>query len=161
MASNSSQQFRERLPVMLFPSGSQMFRRAFGEARVVKNDLGSGALLHQFEFRNRIHAGVPTAGSPRLHNALTRDEFDMSPRDISAEESERASNFAADLRGLVAEILHRLHHSAEFYDFVEVCGLGERLIDARGARFDDRLLMNGFRGVGDFPFRLRPHPGWA
>src|SRR5579863_7291419 len=80
MASNSSQQFRERLPVMLFPSGSQMFRRAFGEARVVKNDLGSGALLHQFEFRNRIHAGVPTAGSPRLHNALTRDEFDMSPR---------------------------------------------------------------------------------
>jgi len=73
----SSQQFRERLPVMLFPSGSQMFCRAFGEARVIKDNLGRGALLHQFEFRDRIHARIPTARSPRLHDALTRDEFDI------------------------------------------------------------------------------------
>jgi len=35
------QQFLERLPIVLFPSRRQAFRRALGKACVVKNDLGA------------------------------------------------------------------------------------------------------------------------
>jgi len=57
---------------------------------MVKHDLGSGALLHEFELRNRIDAGRPAASSPGLDDSLVRHEFDVSSRDVAAEELERA-----------------------------------------------------------------------
>jgi hypothetical protein len=35
------QQFLERLPIVLFPTGSQALRQALGKARMVKNELGA------------------------------------------------------------------------------------------------------------------------
>ena len=72
---------------------------------MVKYDLGSGALLHELELRNRIDARSPAARSPGLHDALVRHKFDVSSRDVPAEERERASHFTTDLRGLVSEVL--------------------------------------------------------
>jgi hypothetical protein len=58
---------------------------------MVEYNLGPGALLHEFELRNRIDARRPAAGSPGLHDALARHKFDVSSRDVATEERERAS----------------------------------------------------------------------
>ena len=82
---NLSQEFLERLPIVRFPSCRQVFRRAFRKARMVKYDLGPGALLHELELHNRIDARILAARSPGLHDSLVRHKFDMSSRDVSAE----------------------------------------------------------------------------
>ena len=141
---NLRQEFSERLPIMSFPSRSQDFRLAFRKAGMVKYDFGSGALLHELEPRNRIDARSPAARSPGLHDALVRHKFDVSSRDVPAEERERTSHFTTDLCGLVSQV-HGLHDSTELYDFVELFGVGKRFVDAFPARFENRLLMDGFR----------------
>jgi hypothetical protein len=111
---------------------------------MVKYDLGSGALLHELELRNRIDARIPAARSPGLHDSLVRHKFDVSSRDVPTEERERASRFTTDLRGRVSKV-HGLHDSAELYDLVELFGIDERFVDALPACFETRLLVNGFR----------------
>src|SRR5579864_9281737 len=139
-----SEEFRERLPIVRFPSRRQGFRLAFGKARMVEYDLGPGALLHELELRNRIDARSPAARSPRLHDSLVRHKFDVPSRDVAAEERERASHFTTDLRGLASQV-HGLQDSTELYDLVELLGVGERIIDALPARFETSFLVNGFR----------------
>src|SRR5208282_1820186 len=138
------QEFLDRLPIVGFPSRSQGFRLALRKARMVKYDPGPGALLHDFKLRDRVHTRSPAAGSPSLHNSLVRHKFDVSSGDVPAEERERASHFATDLRRLVSQV-HGLHDSAELYDLVELLGVGKRFVDAVPARFENRLLVNGFR----------------
>jgi hypothetical protein len=46
------QEFRERLPIVSFPSRSQDFRLALGKTRMVKYNLGPGALFRELELRN-------------------------------------------------------------------------------------------------------------
>src|SRR5947209_2235387 len=115
---------------------------------MVKYDLGPGALLYEFEFRNRVDTRCPLARSPRLHDSLVRHKFDVSPRDVTAEERERASHFTTDLRRLVPQV-HGLHDSTELYDLVELFGVGKRFIDALPARSEISLLVNGFRRTGN------------
>jgi hypothetical protein len=99
---------------------------------VVKYDLGPGALRDKLELRNRIDTRSPTTRSPGLHDSLVRQEFDLSSRDVPAEEHERASHFTTDLRGLVSEV-HGLHDSTELYDFVELFGVSQRFVNASGS----------------------------
>src|SRR4029077_9141646 len=131
---------------MRFPSRCQGFRITFRKARMVENDLGPGALLHQIELRNRIDARRPAARSPGLHDSLVRYKFDVPSRVVPAKECERASHFPADLRGLVSQV-HCLHDATDLYDLVELFGVSKRFVDALPARFENRLLMNGFRSV--------------
>jgi hypothetical protein len=111
---------------------------------MVKYDSAPGTLLDQFKLRNRINARRPAARSPSLHDSLTRHKFDVSSSNIPAEEREPASHFATDLAGLVSQV-HGLQDPAEPYDLFEPFVIGERLINALPARFENRLLMNGFR----------------
>ena len=149
------QEFLERLPIVCFPSRSQGFRLALRKTRMVKYDFGSGALLHEFEFRNRIDARGPAARSPGLHDSLVRHQFDVSSRDMPTEERERASHFTTDLRALVSQV-HGLHDSTELYDLVELFGVSKRFVDALGARFENRLLVNGFRRTRNLLLGSRP-----
>src|SRR5712692_1892968 len=86
IAAKLTQEFLQRFPIIHFPSRRQMFPLALGKAAMVKNNLGSGTLLHKLEFRDRINAWVPAARSPRLNNPLARHKFEVPSRDISAEE---------------------------------------------------------------------------
>src|SRR5580700_8589868 len=81
-AERLGQQFLERLPIVLLPSGSQNFSLALRKTRMVKYDLGSGALLHQLELRNRIDAWMPAASSPGLHDSFVRHKFHLPSRDV-------------------------------------------------------------------------------
>ena len=122
---------------------------------MVEDDPGAGALLDEIELGNRINARGPGACPPSLHNSLVWHKLHVSSRDVAAEEGECASRVATYLRGLVRHV-HGLHDSAEFYDLVELFGVGERLVDAIWTRFEDRLLVNGFRRAGDFIFSSSP-----
>src|SRR5438876_9957097 len=88
-----SQEFLERFPIVTLPTLRQVFSQTFGKARMVKNNLGPGTLLGEREFSYRVDARLPAAHTPSLHNSLVRHKFDVSPRDVPAEESERASQF--------------------------------------------------------------------
>jgi hypothetical protein len=123
---------------------------------MVEDDPGAGALLDEIELGNRINARGPGACPPSLHNSLVWHKLHVSSRDVAAEEGECASRVATYLRGLVRHV-HGLHDSAEFYDLVELFGVGERLVDALSAGLEDRFLMNGFRRAGDLLLNLRPH----
>src|ERR1700735_2191357 len=122
---------------------------------MVKYDPGPGALLHQLKSRNRVDARWPAARSPSLHDSLVRYKFDLSSRDVPTEESERATRLETDLGGLVSPV-HGLHDPAELYDLVELFGVGERFVHALAARFDNGLLVNGFRGMRNFILGSRP-----
>src|SRR5260370_1092894 len=122
---------------------------------MVKYDLGPGALLHELELRDRIDARSPAARSPGLHDSLVRHKFDVSSRDVSTEERERASRFTTDLHGLVSQV-HGLHDPTELYDLVELFGVDERFVDAFSARFENRFLVNGFRRARDPLLVSRP-----
>src|SRR3981081_1187540 len=110
---------------------------------MVERYFGSGPLLRELELRNRVNARIPADLSPSLDDALARYKFDVSSHDMAAEKQERASHFTTDLRGLASRG-HGLHDSTELYDLVELFGVGERFVDARPARFENRLLVNGF-----------------
>src|ERR1700677_2094440 len=109
---------------------------------MVKYDLGSGALLHELEPRNRIDARIPAPRSPGLHDSFVRRKFHLSSHNVPAEELERASRFTADLRGLVGQV-HGLHGATQLYDLVELFGVGKCIVDALTARCENRLLVNG------------------
>ncbi len=83
-----------------------------------------------------------------MHDALVRNELDLASGNVAAEERERASGFAIDLGGLVAQV-HGLHDSAELDDLVELFRVHERFVDAAAAGFEDRLLMDGVGIVRD------------
>ena len=68
------QEFRERIPIVLVPSGSQSFPGAFREAGVVEDELGRGALFDELEFRDRVKARVPV----RRRQAWTTRTFGTS-----------------------------------------------------------------------------------
>src|ERR1700726_4394930 len=89
-----SQEFRERLPVVCFPSRRESFRVALGKAGMVKDDFGPGALLQELESRNRVNTRSPVSHSPGLDDARVRHKFDVSPEDNAAEKCERTSHFA-------------------------------------------------------------------
>ncbi len=122
---------------------------------MVKYDLGPGALLHELELRNRVDARSPAARSPRLHDTLVRDKLDMPSRDVPAEEGERASHFATDLRRLVSQA-HGLHDATELYDLVELFGVGQRFVDALPACFENSLLVYRFRRMRNLVLGCRP-----
>ena len=126
---------------------------------MVEYDPGPGALLHQLKFRNRVDAGRPAARSPGLHDSLVRYKFDLSSRDVPTEESERAARLETDLGGLVSQV-HGLHDSAELYDLVELFGVGERFVHALAARFNNDLLVNGFRRMRNLILGSLPRPNW-
>jgi hypothetical protein len=65
---------------------------------MVKHDLRPRALLRQFEFRNRIAAGLPVHHAPGLHDALIRHQLDVSALDVASKYRERPAHFTADCR---------------------------------------------------------------
>src|ERR1700719_2417715 len=91
-----SQEFRERLPVMCLPSRRESFRGALGKAGMVKDDLGSRALLDELELRDRVSTWIPVAHSPGLDDSRVRHKLDVPSQDDAAEERERASYLTAD-----------------------------------------------------------------
>src|SRR6267142_3669359 len=94
-----AQEFLERLPIIPFPSRGQVFRLPEGKAGMIKHNLGPVALLHKFEFRDRVVTRIPATRSPGLDDSLVRHKFDLPSGDIATEERERASCFTTDLRG--------------------------------------------------------------
>src|ERR1700687_1196107 len=153
-----SQRLLERLPIVRFPSRRQVFPLALGKARMVKHDHSSGALFHELELRNRVDAWFPATRSPGLDDSLVRHQIDVPSHDIAAEKCERASHFTANLRGL-ASCGHGIHDSAELYDLVELFGVGECFVDVLPARFENSLLVNGFRRTRNLLLGSRPSLG--
>ena len=133
-------------------------RRPWG-SRYDRIRPGAGALLHLFELRNRIDAGRPVARSPCLHDALVGHKFYVPSRNVSAEEGERTSYFAADRRRRASQV-HGLHRSAKLNDFVELFGVSERLVDALAIRFEIGFLMNGFLGMRNLRIGSGPSLRW-
>jgi len=109
---------------------------------MVKYDLGSGVLLHELELGNRIDARIPATRSPSLYDSFVRHKFHLSSRYVPAEQLERASLFTADLRRLDGQV-HGLHDATQLYDFVELFGVGKRIVDALAACCENTLLVNG------------------
>src|SRR5580693_1121679 len=137
-------EFFEWFPIVGFPARGQAFCFAVREAGVIKYDPGAGALLYEFEPRNRIDTRRPVSRSPSLNDALVGKKFYVTSRNVSAEEGECASHLRANLSGLVGQ-MHGLHDSTELDHLVELFGVGERVVNALPAGFENRLLMNGFR----------------
>src|SRR5712692_11453890 len=81
-----TQEFLQRFPIIYFPSLRKVLRLTLGKTAMVKNNLGSGTLLHKLEFRDRINAWVPAARAPCLDDSFVWHKFDVPSRDISAEE---------------------------------------------------------------------------
>jgi hypothetical protein len=52
--------------------------------------------------------------------------------------------------------VHGLHNSAELYDLVKLFGVGKRFVNALPARFENWLLVNGFRRTGNLVLGSRP-----
>src|SRR6266853_251905 len=139
-----TKKFLKRFPIIGFPSRCQVFPIALGKTGVVKDNLGSGALLRELEFRNRVHTRIPVSDSPGLDDSLVRDKFDMSPHDIAAEARERASHFSADFRRRRPERHPGLHGATELRHLVELFGVGKGFINTFPTRFEHGFLMNGF-----------------
>lgn len=137
----------QRFPIICFPAGGQVFCLSIGEARVVKDKPGFGALFLEFEFGNRIHARVPSHHAPGLNDAFIGHKLDLSPNDVPAETGKRATDFTADVRGRGSRGRAGLHGRTELRYLIELFGVGERFIDALPARFENNFLVNGFARV--------------
>ena len=125
---------------------------------MIKYDFGPGALLHEFELRNRIDARTPAARSPSLDDSLVRHKFHLPSCDVPAEQLERAARFTADLRGLVGQV-HGLHSAAQLYDLVELFGVAKHIVNALAARGENRLLVNGVSCMRNSVIGSRPSLG--
>jgi len=76
----------QRLPVILRPSQSKVFACAIWEASMLKDNLGAGSLLNEFEFDDRKVSRLPGLRSPGLNYSLVRYEFDLPARYVPAED---------------------------------------------------------------------------
>src|SRR5579863_10762573 len=110
------QEFLERLPVVFVPAGEQVLRVAVGKATVIEGEFGPGAAFGEFEFHDRVGAGVPVFGAPGLYDSLVGNELDLAADDDAAERGEGAAGIAADLCWWCSCGHHRFHGVAEFDD---------------------------------------------
>src|SRR5207249_10547004 len=94
--------FLKRLPIVSLPPVREVLAFAFGETCVDKSQFGSGALLGQLEFHNRVNTWTPVNDSPGLHNSFVGHELDMPSDNVPSKECESASRFAADFRGHIS-----------------------------------------------------------
>src|SRR5579872_5574880 len=123
---------------------------AFREASVVEDELGVRTLFHENESNERPGAFGPVCHSPRLDDAFIAHEFKVPPDYEAIEELERAPWFGGDLRWHVSLRHARLDGGAEERDLLELFGVGERIINARAASFEDGLLMDRFLSMRNF-----------
>jgi hypothetical protein len=144
-----SQEFFEGLPVVFVPAVEEGLAIAVGETAVIEGEFGAGAAIGEFEFYDRVDAGVPVHGAPGLDDALVRQQFDVPARDDAAKHGEGAADFGADLRWRCSGGHARLHGVAELDDALELFRVGESFVDTLGAGCERDLLVNGFGGVGD------------
>ena len=97
---------------------------------MIECNARSGALRFQFEPDDRVNALGPASRAPRLHDALVRNELDISPDDEASEHFERRAGFATDLCSSSRECRKLLVVQQGFVDPMRV-------------RRQVKLLMNG------------------
>ena len=119
---------------------------------MVKNEFGTGTLLHQRELGNRVDPRIPGGHAPGLDDSLVGHKFDMPSNDMAAEECERATCLTADLRGRSSRGHAGLHGCTELRHIVELFRVGECIIDTFAAGFENWLLVNGFPRTSNLLF---------
>ena len=122
---------------MCLPSRRESFRVALGKAGMVKDDLGSSALLDELEFRNRVSTRSPVGHSPGLDDARVRHKFDVSSQDNAAEKRERAAHIGTDFCRRLLERNGRLPGGNDLCDLVKLFGISERFVHTISARFEN------------------------
>lgn len=122
-------------------TSGQVLALARGETSVVEDDSRIRAFFLEVEFRDRIHAVFPHDHAPCLDDSLVWEQLDVASHDVAAETRKRATHFAADVRWSGAL------HIGEIGELGELAAVRKRFVYALAARFDDDLLMDGFRGV--------------
>jgi len=116
---------------------------------VIKDDLGYTVQVDEVEAGNRIYSGFPTPGTPRLDDAFVWDEFDMTTRDVAAENRKGASGLVANLRWFLFEP-HLLYGATQLNNCVELFRVGQRVVHPFSAPLEYGHLMDGFRRSRDF-----------
>src|SRR5262249_6116366 len=124
------QMLPQRFPIVRVPAAFEVLALTLREARVVEDEPRPGALRLELELRDRVDARLPVADAPGLDDPLIGDQLDVAPLDHPAETGEGATDLRVDLgRGSAAEL-------------AELTGIGERLVDALGARIDNDFLVD-------------------
>lgn len=121
---------------------------------MVKYDLGPGALGHKLELRNRIDTRSPATRSPGLHDSLVGTSSTCRPVMYPP----KSVNAPPTSRLISASEVHGLHDSTELYDFVELFRSSQHFVNARPARLENRLLVNGFCRMRNLILGSRPSP---
>src|SRR5580700_4189094 len=70
------EKFPEWFPVVFIPAFEEGLGVAVGEAAMVEGECSAGAVVgREFEFYDRVDAGVPVLGAPGLNDAFAGDEL--------------------------------------------------------------------------------------
>src|SRR5580700_303070 len=121
---------------MRLPSRREGSRVALGKARMIKDDLGSTALLDELESRDRVGAWIPVAHSPGLDDARVWRQFDLSSDDDAAEQRERTAHIGTDYGRSPLQRNGWIPSGGDLCDLVELPGVGQRFVHALPARVD-------------------------
>ena len=149
----------QRLPIVGFPSFGQTFRLALRESALIKNNLGAGAVVGQFESHNRIIPRSP-ACAPCLYDPLVWHKFKLAAGDVPSKQYEGAARFLADFCRLHAGRHAGTHRIAQNGHFMKLPGIGQRFVHAFPARCEHRFLMNRFRRTRNSFVARSPRVNW-
>src|SRR5579863_1586747 len=97
-APSLSENFGERIPVMLLPSGGQMLSIAFRKSGVVEHNFRHSRLLRKLKPSDRVHTSWPTEYAPCLNNKLIGHEFELTAYNVSVKQGERSTHLRTQLR---------------------------------------------------------------
>jgi len=79
------------------PSRRQARRCARWKAGVIEDEFCVGSPFDELEPHDRIDARRPILFSPRLHDSLMRNQFDVPAQNLASKNGERPAYFRADL----------------------------------------------------------------
>src|SRR4029077_11576408 len=136
------QQLRERNPVVHAPAVSKTCALTGGEPAVIKDELAGISRPRQREVYDGVLTGVPTAGTPRLHQALILHHLQVSAGDVPPEEGEGTADLSADGGRLRIRCCEPVCRITQARQRVELRGTRERLVDSLTAGAENDFLMD-------------------
>src|SRR6185503_6703671 len=128
----SAQVSSQRLPVHLVPAALKVLGRSVGVTGMVKRQLRLVTLLLEGDPHDRIDTAGPGAHTPGLHQALVRDELDVAPRYLAAEQRDGLSLDGRDFRRSARDLAERLAARECGIDLFRGCLEPDFLVNGHG-----------------------------